>query len=230
MRITALVPSAGVGKRFGQGIKKPFAAMMGKPILLHTVQRLQDIEAISEIIPILRHEDMEEGLKLFESAGIHKVRKIAAGGKERQDSVNNALKLVDEKTQYVLIHDGVRPLITGRLVTTAIQLIAVEKCDGVVLGVPVKDTIKEIMDDGTVKVTLNREPLWAIQTPQVFPYDVISHAYEKAYEDGFYATDDSALVERMGAKVKVIPGSYYNIKITTPEDLILVEALMDKII
>jgi 2-C-methyl-D-erythritol 4-phosphate cytidylyltransferase len=173
---------------------------------------------------------MEIGQRLLEEEGFPKIRRIAAGGKERQDSVYNGLKQIEDKKSIVLIHDGVRPLISPRLVEDLIKQMSdairkKEKCDGIIPGVPVKDTIKET-EDGFVRKTLKRGSLWAVQTPQAFPCKKILKAYEEAAKEGYYATDDAALIERYGGTVKVIMGSYANIKITTPEDLCIAEALL----
>jgi 2-C-methyl-D-erythritol 4-phosphate cytidylyltransferase len=231
-KVTAIVPSAGFGRRFGSHMNKPFQSLNGKPLVIWSLKILESVEEVEEIIPVLKEEDRERGEKVFEKYKLSKIKKIAQGGKERQDSVYNGLKLVENKNGIVLIHDGVRPLIEKPLVQEAIRhmtevLRVRESCDGIVLGVPVKDTIKEAVR-GMIKKTLRRDSLWAIQTPQVFPYTYISKVYKKAIKDGFYSTDDAALAERYGGKIKVIMGSYRNIKITTPEDLIIAEYLLPR--
>jgi len=234
-RVVALVPSAGLGRRFGPHRNKPFQNLMGKPLLLWSLQTLESVDEVTEIIPVLRDEDMGKGVEIFDTYGLSKIRRIAPGGKERQDSVYNGLRAVEDKECIVLIHDGVRPLIEKDLIQKTIKECegGLKDYDGVVLGIPPKDTIKEVQsskfkvqNEIIVKKTLNRNVLWAIQTPQVFPYRTILTAYEKAMGEGFYSTDDSALVERYGGKVKVITGSYRNIKITTPEDISIAEALL----
>jgi len=228
--VTAIVPAAGIGKRFGPGTHKQFQTLQDKPVLIWPLEILESIQNIREIIPVLAPEDMEQGKQVFNGYRITKVRRIAPGGKERQDSVWNALKLVQDKRGLVLIHDGVRPLIEKRLVESLIQqmmenLTNKGNCDGIVLGMPPKDTIKEAPRQ-VIKKTLKRNILWAVQTPQIFPYRTIYNAYNKAMQEGFYSTDDAALVERYKGKVHVVQGSYRNIKITTPEDLMIVEALL----
>jgi len=234
IKVVALLPSAGQGKRLrpdaqpegvGGGIKKPFLSLGGRPILAETIERFHSISYITEIIPIIQESDMEFCLEgIVERYGFNKIKRIAPGGHERQDSVYNGLKLVDPKTTLVLIHDGVRPFIRSDLIEEAITT-ALEG-DGVVLGLPVKETIKEVADDRSVKRTYKRDCLWSIQTPQVFHYRIILEAYERAYRDNFYSTDDASLVERIGGKIKVIMGSYDNIKITTHEDLQLGEIIL----
>ncbi len=222
-RVVAIVPGAGIGKRFGQGTNKPFELLGGKPLLLWVLETLESVDEIQEIIPVIRDESMGCAAELIEESRISKVRRIAPGGKERQDSVYSGLKLVEDSDALVLIHDGVRPLIETEDIRRA--LAALEDCDGVVVGVPVKDTIKEAAD-GLITRTCDRSLLWAVQTPQVFRYGVLRRAYEKAKDESFHATDDSALVEHYGGTVRIVQGSYTNIKVTTPEDLPVAELFL----
>ncbi len=232
-KVIAIVPSAGLGRRFVSDANKPFQILGGKPLVVWALETLESVEAIQEIIPVLRKEDVERGIEVFRSYNISKTKRVAAGGKERQDSVYNGLKLIGDKNCIVLIHDGVRPFIEKDLIEKVIKELLkggkgeLKSFDGVVLGVPVKDTIKEA-ESGIIKSTIRRDSLWAIQTPQVFPYKKISAAYKKSIKEGFYSTDDAALMERYGGKIKVIMGSYSNIKITTPDDLIFAEYLISK--
>lgn len=238
-RVIAIIPAAGLGKRFGPDSNKPFLSLGGKPLILWSLQKLEAVTDIVEIIPVLQPKDRERGKNIFEEHGISKVKKIAPGGKERQDSVSNGLNLIQDKDCIVLIHDAARPFIEKDSIIHAIHELtnlpsatvlheeksASDGYDGVVLGVPLKDTIKEAADK-IVHKTLKRDLLWSIQTPQLFRFSSISTAYAKASEDGYYATDDSALVERYGGKIKIVMGSYKNIKITTPEDLVIAEAFL----
>ena len=232
-KVVAIVPAAGLGKRFGPGTNKPFQSLSGKPIIVWSLEILEAVVDIAEIIPVLKNEDMEQGAKVFEENSLSKIKKIAPGGRERQDSVYNGLKLIEDKNCLVLIHDGVRPLIERDLIERTIK--ELKDSDGVVTGVPLKDTIKEVQssefgvqNEIIIKKTLKRNVLWAIQTPQVFPYNRLFTAYEKAMKEGFYSTDDAALVERYGGRIKVVMGSYKNIKITTPEDLAIAEFLLSR--
>ncbi len=229
-KVIAIVPSAGLGRRFGSDANKPFQILGGKPLVVWALETLESVDAIEEIIPVLRKEDVERGIEVFRSYNISKTKRVAAGGKERQDSVYNGLKLIGDKNCIVLIHDGVRPFIEKDLIEKEIKELlkgGLKSFDGVVPGVPVKDTIKETKS-GIIKRTIRRDSLWATQTPQVFPYKKISAAYKKSIKEGFYSTDDAALMERYGGKIKVIMGSYSNIKITTPDDLIFAEYLISK--
>ena len=229
-KVIAIVPAAGLGRRFGSGTKKPFQTLGGKPLIVWSLKALEAVGEICEIIPVLKSEDMELVQRLLEEEGFSKIRRIAAGGKERQDSVYNGLQYIEDKNSIVLIHDGVRPLMSPHLAEELIRQMSdavrnKEKYDGIIPGVPLKDTIKEI-EDGFVRKTLKRGFLWAVQTPQAFPYKKILRAYDEAAREGYYATDDAALIERYGGKIKIVMGSYANIKITTPEDLVVAEALL----
>jgi len=238
-KVTAIVPAAGLGRRFGPGTNKPFYLLGGKPLVVWSLETLQSVEEIEEIIPVLKEADREKAAEVFGQHNLSKVKKIASGGKERQDSVYNGLNLIEDRDGIILIHDGARPFIEKDLIEKAIKELLIplypplakggkgglKGFDGVVLGVPVKDTIKEVKRN-IAKKTLRRDSLWAIQTPQVFPYSSLATAFEKAIREGFYSTDDAALIEHYGGKIKVIMGSYRNIKITTPEDLVTAEFLL----
>ncbi len=221
--IVAVVPAAGLGKRLGPGRNKTFLSILGKPVIIWTLEALSSVSEISEIIPVFRESDMESGLALCKRYRLSKVKRMAPGGKERQDSVYNGLRLLHGDTGLVVIHDGARPLASREIMIEAIK--SVSGFDGAVAGVPVKDTIKEA-GGGFIISTLKREGLWAIQTPQVFRYDSIIKAYNQAMGERFYSTDDAALIERAGGKVKIVMGSYENIKITTPEDVLTAEFLL----
>lgn len=222
-KVVAIVPAAGLGRRFGEDRNKPFEMLGGKPVILWAIEVLENMAEIREIIPVLKESDMHAGLELFSQHAITKVRRVVPGGRERQDSVFNALHFIREKTSLVLIHDGVRPLLEAGMVRRAMK--ALSGCDGVVIGLPPKDTIKEVAGD-IVRQTLKRDALIAVQTPQVFLYQPLLDAYERAMKEEFYATDDSSLVEWNGGRIRVVPGCHTNIKVTTPEDLVVAEAFL----
>lgn len=230
--LIAIVPSAGLGTRFDAALRKPFVTLQGMPLLAFTLKVLQREEIIGEIIPVLRAEDTARGLEMARHYGLNKISRIAPGGPERQDSIYNALKIISPDSgnacgePYVLIHDGVRPCIPGGLVKRLMSEIA--GVDGVIPVIPVKDTIKEVDKDGMVHTTLDRERLRAVQTPQLFEYRTIRRAYDSAAAEGFYGTDDAALIERAGGRVRTITGSPLNIKVTTPEDLKMVDYFLGK--
>lgn len=224
-KVTALVPAAGMGRRMGKTVAKQFLPLGDKPMLAHTLLAFQRSTEIDEIIPILSEEDMEHCLRdVIEAYHITKVRTLVVGGKERQDSVYNGIRKLEGDAAVVLVHDGVRPFVTEAMIKECVDRARRGEC--VVVGVPVKDTVKEVDSRGTVHRTLERRSLWAVQTPQAFPARVLRKAYEDAYRQKRIATDDASLVEQAGYQVRVIMGSYENIKITTPEDLVLAEELV----
>ncbi|GBE41339.1 MAG TPA: 2-C-methyl-D-erythritol 4-phosphate cytidylyltransferase [Nitrospirae bacterium] len=229
-RIVAIVPAAGLGKRFSSSVRKTFATLDGMPLLTHTLKRLNREPLITDIIPVLRGQDTKTGLDIAEEHKLDKVRWIAAGGPERQDSIYNGLRLLEEMgggvspDTLILVHDGARPVIPKGTIHRLIS--EVEGIDGAAPGVPANETLKSVNKDGIITSTIDRENIRAIQTPQIFRFSVLKKAYEKAFADGFYGTDDASLVERIGGKIKIIPGNPLNIKVTTPEDLHLVEYII----
>lgn len=224
-KVTALIPAAGMGKRMGKAVAKQFLLLGDKPLLAHTLLAFQRAPEIDEIIPILSEEDMESCLgDIIERYHITKVKTLVVGGKERQDSVFHGLRKIGKDTAVVLVHDGVRPFVTSEMIREAVDLAKKGEC--VAVGVPIKDTIKEVDDKKIVLRTLERGRLWAIQTPQAFPVKILKRAYEESQKHKIHGTDDATLVERAGGTVRVIMGSYENIKITTPEDLILAEEIL----
>jgi len=226
-RVTALIPAAGMGTRMGKTVPKQFLLLGDKPLLAHTLLVFQHAPEIDEIIPILSQEDMEVCLRdVVEKYHLTKVKTLVVGGKERQDSVANGLKKLEKDASIVLIHDGVRPFVTHEMIRESVDRARGGAC--IAVGVPIKDTIKEVDNKMIVIRTLERNRLWAIQTPQVFPLAVLRHAYEESYKHKIYGTDDATLVERAGGRVQVIMGSYDNIKITTPEDLNLAEEILKR--
>lgn len=224
---SVVIVSAGRGSRMKADINKQFLKLQNKEVIAHTIDKFYNNENIGEIIVVVREDEAEFfKINIIEKYGYKNI-KIAFGGSERQDSVYNGLKMVDENCKIVLIHDGARPFVNNETIDNAIESAKENKC--VIVGVPVKDTIKVIDKNNNVCDTPDRSTLWSIQTPQVFDFSLIMKAHEKAREDNYYGTDDSMLVEYFGQKVKVVEGSYNNIKITTPEDLkISEEILRDK--
>lgn len=223
----ALIPAAGMGKRMGAGINKQYLELGGVPILAHTLavfQRSPHITGICLVIPADEICYCRE--QVVEAGGFTKVVQIVPGGRERQHSVMNglnALKRFMADDEVVLIHDGVRPFISPSLLEESIRV--ARDNDGALVAVPAKDTIKRVRD-GIVVDTPERETLWQAQTPQSFRFGVIHQAHRSAAETGFIGTDDASLVERCRGRVRIVSGDYRNIKITTPEDLILAEAFL----
>jgi 2-C-methyl-D-erythritol 4-phosphate cytidylyltransferase len=225
MKTIAIIPAAGTGERMGIDRKKPYLLLNQRPLLYYSITALDSIPSIAQIIVAVAPGDERFcQQQVLEKFHFNKSIQIIPGGSSRQESVRRLLERVPDDTQLVLIHDGARPLITPELLEQAIAETRVWKAT--VLAVPVKDTIKSANDTLQIEKTISRERLWAIQTPQTFERSVIQEAHQRASQEGFIGTDDAALVERMGVQVKIVMGSYDNIKITTPEDLSVAEAFL----
>lgn len=208
-------------------VSKQYMLLEEMPILARTLSIFQASPVINDIFLVVPAEDIKYVEKeIISQYGISKVKQILAGGRERQDSVKNGLDQVNEGYDIVLVHDGVRPFVSLELIDQVIQ--GVLENSAVTVGVPVRDTVKMVCQDGWIMKTIKREGLWLTQTPQAFKRDVIKQAYQAAYRDNFYGTDDTSLVERIGVKVKMLVGSYENIKITTMEDMALSKCIMGK--
>ena len=226
MRVTAIVPSAGKGARLKSKIKKPYIKLNDKPILAYTLKALSRNKNIREILVAVSRDKIEKAQKeIIEKYGIKKAR-LVTGGKERSDSVYNALKAVSDDADYILIHDGIRPFITDELIESLLN--QASRFGAAISAVPVKPTLKFAGRDRFIKDTPSREYFWEAQTPQVFKKDLIVKAYKLARKKNIRATDDSMLVERMGVRPKIVMGSYSNIKITTKEDLELARIIIKK--
>jgi len=229
----AIITAAGKGTRLNSNISKQFLNIYDKPILAHTLsifEKSSKIDAIYVSVPRDYIKSCREDI--IEKYSFTKVSKLVVGGSHRQASVFNAISSIPSTTDIVLIHDGVRPLVTSDEVETTIKkLINDNKKDsgvkGVILAAPAKETIKRISGH-TIDSTIPRDTVWHAQTPQTFFYREIIEAHRKASKEGFIGTDDSSLIERMGWKVNVVRGRHENIKITTPIDLFLAELFMHK--
>lgn len=222
MGFTTIIPAAGQGKRMGAEINKLFLEINGETIIRRTVSVFQEIEECEQIFIAAHPEEvhlMEAHLKDF-----NKVAGVIPGGKERQHSINEVLKVLID-TEVVMVHDGARPFITQEKVKQLYQ--ETLKNNAVILGVQAKDTIKKVID-GVVEETYDRSTLWQVQTPQSFSRHVILKAYNLAEEHDFVGTDDASLVERAGYKVHITNGDYDNIKITTHEDLIIADSILER--
>lgn len=225
MKVAAIIAAAGKGERLGSVVHKPFVLIGKEPILAHTLKLLDNSNYIDEIILVINESDLAKARSLIKKSKLKKVKKIVLGGKRRMDSVGNGLSEVSEDVDYVVVHDGVRPFLDNKMISSVIE--GAKTFGAAITCVPVKPTIKEIEKGNFVMGTLKRESVVEVQTPQAFKKDVLVRAYKKAFEDGVDATDDSTLVERIGIKVKVVAGSYKNIKITTVEDLKYARALIE---
>lgn len=227
-KLIAVIPAAGAGKRLGLGINKAFAFIKGVPLLVHCLKTMADTEMISRAIVVLAPDEVQEGQELlasYQQQYFYKLPlQVVAGGKERQDSVANALAAVTETDGYIAVHDGARPF-AGKEVFER-TLTAAKKYGAAIAAVPVKDTIKVINALGEVTTTPDRSTLQAVQTPQIFEINLLKRAYAYLAANPAQVTDDASVVELLGHKVVVALGRYENIKITTPEDLLFAENLL----
>ncbi|CCO07768.1 2-C-methyl-D-erythritol 4-phosphate cytidylyltransferase [Desulforamulus hydrothermalis] len=223
-KVMAVVPAAGVGSRMGTNVKKQYLNLIDKPVLLHTLEVLETCPDISGMVLVVAPGEEALCRSMVQGRGFTKIMAVVPGGDHRQTSVYHGLMALPADTALVVIHDGARPLVRAAEISRAVQ--AAAENGAAALAVPVKDTVKVVNEQGLVVHTPPRSTLWAVQTPQVFRYELINKAHLAAREAGQLATDDCALVEALGHPVKLVPGSYENIKITTPEDLVLAEAFL----
>ncbi len=220
----AIIPASGRGRRVGNGYNKAFLPVAGKPLVVHTLGVFQDCEAISEIVLVVNEDKLEQAADTVREYQLSKVSAIVAGGEVRQDSVRNGLRKVSSEADVVAVHDGARPLVTEETISACVE--AARESGAAIAAVPVIDTIKSSPDGQFVAATLERERLYAVQTPQAFSRRLIEIAYDRAYADGYFGTDDASLVERLCEPVAIVRGSYENIKVTTPPDVVTVEAII----
>ncbi|HEY3297886.1 MAG TPA: 2-C-methyl-D-erythritol 4-phosphate cytidylyltransferase [Armatimonadota bacterium] len=220
----AIIPASGLGERLTKSSGKSFVPVGGSPLISHTLAAFQECAVIDVIVLVVRKEDVIPAQELVSERAFSKVAHIVVGGAQRQDSVRNGLAAVPHTCDIVVIHDGARPLVDCEVIDASIN--AAREYGASIVAVPVIDTIKSTSDGRFVDQTLDRRELYAVQTPQTFKVGVIRSAYESAYEDGFVGTDDASLVERLGLPVAIVRGAYENLKVTTPPDIILAEALM----
>ncbi len=221
-----IVLAAGMGKRMKAEKNKVFITLKDTPIIIRTLQTfVQDSYCKNIILPINPNDQLLFE-KLLEQYPFDKPIQVVMGGKERQNSVYNGLKhLRGSEEGIVLIHDGARPFITQELIHSLVR--SATEHGSAIPGVPVKDTVKRVKDDQVIG-TVERSSLWAVHTPQAFRLSIVKQAHEKAILEGFLGTDDASLVEQLGEKVSIVQDSYNNIKITTPEDLYIAEAIMNQ--
>jgi 2-C-methyl-D-erythritol 4-phosphate cytidylyltransferase len=227
MRTLAIVLAGGAGKRMGSPTSKQFLLLDNRPILVHTLQVFEECKPVDGVYLVVNHKDLtviqEEVLEQYRFS---KILKLVIGGRLRQDSVRNGLEAIDEPCDIVIIHDAARPFVSPSFIEKSIFLM--EMYDAIIPALPVKDTIKVVSKEGYVVKTLERDALWNIQTPQTFKYDLISKAYREGIAKKLFGYDDSTFIEYMGKKVKVVEGSPYNIKITTPEDLTIARGILSQ--
>ncbi|MGN1016409.1 MAG: 2-C-methyl-D-erythritol 4-phosphate cytidylyltransferase [Faecousia sp.] len=221
-RCGAVIVAAGSASRMG-GIDKVMAPLGGEPMIVRSVRAFQDCDAIREIVVVTREDLIRPITSLL--AGMDKVIAVVAGGASRQESVHLGLNTLSKNIQLAAIHDGARPLVSWQLIDRTVR--AANTYGAAAPGIPVKDTIKRVQG-GVVTETPDRASLQAVQTPQVFDFDLLRGALKKAKEDGAQVTDDCSAVERMGFSVKIVEGDERNLKVTTPMDLKIAEMLLEE--
>ena len=222
--VSAIIVAAGQSRRMGGDTSKQFILIDGVPVIVRTLKAFEIAERIREVVIAARQEDIPQMYALIQDYEITKVKQIITGGETRQESVFRAIAQVDENADFLAIHDGARPLIRPQEIDLAVSA-AVEH-GAAALGVPVKDTVKQVDADGKIVDTPERSTLWAVQTPQVFSRALYLRAAEKAGEAAAQLTDDCQLIERTGAPVYLVRGAYANLKITTPEDVFAAEGIL----
>lgn len=221
----AIIVAGGAGLRMGGGIPKQYRFLGGLPVIARTLAAFEESGSIAGIIVVVPAESRDGFFReVMASRRFSKIRAVVSGGATRQESVRNALAVVDPGVDIVAVHDGVRPLVTADLIDRSVR--EARRCGAVVPGVPVADTVKSVDADSRITGTVEREGLWFVQTPQVFYRHIIQNAYDSAFREGFSGTDDAILVERTGVPVIMIPGNRDNIKITLEEDLSRAEAVL----
>ena len=224
-KVCTLIPAAGKGSRMAHSVKKPYLELAQKPILAHTIQRFEQNSAVDAIFVIVDRADFSEcHATVLRPYAFTKVQKLVGGGETRQMSVYNGIRALSADVDFVIVHDGVRPFVTDEVIFAC--LAAADECGAAVAAVPVKDTIKIANANSFIVETPAREQLWAVQTPQVFRKSLLEEAHQAAHARQLTATDDASLVEQLGFPVKLVEGSYANVKITTPVDLQIAEVLL----
>lgn len=226
MHVTAVIVAAGEGKRMGGPVSKSFLPIAGRPLVLRTLDRFFSTRKIEKAIVVVADQDLRQSQELIEGDPnlSHRSWVLQAGGATRQESVRRGLDRLEPDCEIVAIHDGARPFVSPSLIDRCVD--EAYRAGSVVIGVPVKDTIKVVSEDHWVQATPVRKGLWEIQTPQVFRKDIILQAHEWGVHHAMEVTDDSTLVEQTGQRVFLLEGERTNIKITVPEDLLLAEALL----
>lgn len=223
--VAAVVPAAGCGTRMGNETPKQFLQLGDVPLLVHVLRAFESSRTISEIIVVVPRDAVtscqEELLPPF---AFSKISTVTAGGARRQDSVWNGLQAVDERTKIVVVHDAVRPFVTGTMVEEVVD--GARTHGAAIVAIPLHDTVKRADPDGMIDTTLGRQRLWSAQTPQAFDVELLREAHRSSQEAGVEATDDAFLVERIGHRVSIVNGSPDNIKVTRPEDLVMGEAIL----
>ncbi|MBU0647613.1 2-C-methyl-D-erythritol 4-phosphate cytidylyltransferase [Patescibacteria group bacterium] len=225
MKITAIILAAGRGTRMNAKTNKVFLTL-NQPIIAHTIRAFEKNPNITDIIIVTNPSEKQNIQNIISNQSFQKISKIISGGETRQESCYNGVMSTKPDTDIIIIHDGARPFIRQETIDQSIS--DCQQYDVSVVGVPVKDTIKTADSNQFIEKTLDRSKLWAVQTPQVFMSSIIKKAHQQALADKFIGTDDTSLAERIGYKVKITPGHYDNIKITTPDDLIVAKNILSQ--
>ena len=227
-KLNVIIAAAGKGTRLGMGMNKAFVKLAGVPIIVHNLRQLNNLPDLGTVFIVVGSGELTEAekmLKKYQTGYFPLVRwQLVAGGRQRQDSVANALAQIKEKTGWIAVHDGARPFAASELFAEVWS--TARKTGAAIAAVPCKNTIKEVNPEKLVNATLERSRLWAVQTPQIFSLELLRKAYAQLQKAGNMVTDDAGAVEQIGGKVAVVMGNYKNIKITTPDDLILGEAFI----
>ena len=225
-KLSVIIPAAGSGERMGSAIPKPFIKVGGKSILEHTISRFVEFDEVVQIIVATSENYIQEIEEMVEKFKGEVQFDVVEGGSERQYSIYNALKFIDEEIDLIAVHDAVRPFVRVELIEECCRV--AEKAGGAVLGVPAKDTIKKVNSALAIEETPNRSFLWQAQTPQIFQRQLLIDAYESAIEGEYVGTDDASLVERINGRVQMVEGDRENLKITYPVDLKIAELILEK--
>lgn len=224
MRVVAIIPAAGAGRRMGSAVEKQFLPLRGIPILAHTLRVFDKSPVIDGIVLVVAPQQrLALESEVLGPYPCEKLLRVVDGGPERQDSVANGLRATPPECDLVVVHDGVRPLVSIDLLEAVVE--AAHHYGAAIAAIPAGDTVKQV-ESKKVVATLERETIWLAQTPQVFRASLLRKAYEKAAQEQATVTDDAALVERIGAPVHLVHGSPDNIKVTTPSDVVLAEAIL----
>jgi 2-C-methyl-D-erythritol 4-phosphate cytidylyltransferase len=224
-RVVALVPAAGFGLRMGGSTRKQFRLLGGVPLVVHSLRVFQASPVVDAVVLAVPRADLAYCQSdVVEAHGLTKVIKVVAGGQERQESVRNALAVVEGECEIVVVHDAVRPFLTEAMLTEVVA--AAREKGAAIIALPMRDTVKEVGTDYLIERTVDRRSLWLAQTPQAFRRDWLQEAHRSAQMQGVAGTDDAYLLERMGRPVRVVEGSGENIKVTRPEDMIIGEAIL----
>lgn len=224
--ISAVIVAGGKGTRMGLNINKQYFKIREKEVLAITIEAFHKIDIINEIIVVVGEDEIDFCVEnVINRYDFSKVKKIVAGGMLRQQSVYNGLISCNSKTEIVLIHDGARPFVSEKMITDSIE--CAKQYGACTVAVPVKDTIKIGNAENSLVSTLNRDNLYSIQTPQAFKMDLLLRGHTEGIKNKLSVTDDTMLIEALGKEVKIVAGSYFNIKLTTPEDLVFGKAILD---